>query len=153
MPDDERDSEIQRRIKGESEYPFDLSAGSLLQIDAAPCWRPGAYSDPNDSPQRFRRLVDGDPTREIWTLYEAFSNGKSSSLERLPVQYSDYAVWQRNWLQSEILERSSPTGKGNSKISPSSICQPTDRGRHIKAFRGARVPITLPQPLTESVKT
>ena len=43
-------------------------------------------------------------TRELWTLYEAFSNGKPSPLERLPVQYSDYAVWQRNWLQGDVLD-------------------------------------------------
>jgi amino acid adenylation domain-containing protein len=43
--------------------------------------------------------------REIATLYEAFARGASSPLPELAAQYSDYAVWQRAWLQGEALER------------------------------------------------
>ena len=43
-------------------------------------------------------------TQEVWTLYEAYANGRPSPLQDLPVQYADYAVWQREWLQGEVLE-------------------------------------------------
>ena len=41
---------------------------------------------------------------ELATLYEVFSDGKVSTLPSLPVQYADYAVWQREKLQGEVLE-------------------------------------------------
>jgi amino acid adenylation domain-containing protein len=43
--------------------------------------------------------------RELVTLYTAFSNGRPLPLSDLPVQYVDYAIWQREWLQGEVLER------------------------------------------------
>src|SRR4030095_14200081 len=43
--------------------------------------------------------------RELSALYQAFSKGEASPLAELPVQYADYALWQRDWLQGEVLER------------------------------------------------
>jgi acyl carrier protein len=43
--------------------------------------------------------------RELTTLYEAFAHGRSPQLSPLPVQYADFAVWQREWLQGEALDR------------------------------------------------
>jgi hypothetical protein len=42
--------------------------------------------------------------RELSVLYEAYANGKASPLPELPIQYVDYAVWQRDWLKGEVLE-------------------------------------------------
>lgn len=42
--------------------------------------------------------------RELVTLYNAFSQGQPSPLPELPIQYADFAVWQREWLQGEVLE-------------------------------------------------
>ena len=104
MPDDERDAEIQRRIKAESDCPFDLSAGLLLRSTLL---RAGdqehvlilmTHHSASDA------WSMGILTRELWTLYQAFSSCNPSPLEPLPVQYSDYAVWQRDWLQGEVLK-------------------------------------------------
>ena len=43
--------------------------------------------------------------RELGTLYQAFQQGLASPLPPLPIQYADYAVWQREWLQGEALEQ------------------------------------------------
>ena len=43
--------------------------------------------------------------RELGVLYEAFSKGQASPLAPLPIQYPDFAVWQRQWLQGEALDR------------------------------------------------
>jgi amino acid adenylation domain-containing protein len=43
--------------------------------------------------------------QEFAALYEAYSNGGSSPLTELKIQYADFAAWQRHWLQGEILER------------------------------------------------
>lgn len=134
MPMEEREPEMQRRISVEAERSFDLLTGQLLRCSllhvgdqehvlilmthhsASDAWSMGIL------------------TRETWTLYDTFSNGKPSPFERLPVQYSDYAVWQRNWLYGEVLDTSSLTGKSDSKIFPSSTCLPTDRELRVKAF-------------------
>src|SRR5215204_1338450 len=42
--------------------------------------------------------------REVTVLYQAFAKGRPSPLPELPIQYADYAVWQREWLQGEALE-------------------------------------------------
>ena len=44
--------------------------------------------------------------REVTALYEAFAAGRPSPLPELPVQYADFAVWQRSWLSGEVLEGS-----------------------------------------------
>src|SRR4029078_4681323 len=90
-------------------------------------------------------------TRELWTLYEAFSKGNSSPLEPLPVQYSDYAVWQRNWLQGGVLESQLAYWK-KSLQDLSIVNLPTDRPRKPRqSFHGARLPIALSEDLTRSV--
>ena len=43
--------------------------------------------------------------RELSALYQAYSKGEASPLSELPVQYADYAHWQRDWLRGEVLER------------------------------------------------
>ena len=151
IPDDERDFEIRRRIKVESEFPFDLSAGRLLRSTLL---RVGdeehvlilmSHHSASDA------WSMGILTREIWTLYEAFSNGKSSPFERLPVQYSDYAVWQRDWLQGEVLDTQLDYWK--KQLETLSILNlPTDRPRPPRqSYNGARVAIKLPQTLTASL--
>ena len=43
--------------------------------------------------------------RELAALYQAYSAGQSSPLAELAIQYADFAVWQREWLQGEVLEK------------------------------------------------
>src|SRR3712207_6588437 len=43
--------------------------------------------------------------RELTTLYEAYTNGEESPLAELSIQYADYAVWQRDWLRGEVLDK------------------------------------------------
>ena len=43
--------------------------------------------------------------REVATLYEAYIEGRQSPLPELAIQYADFAVWQRDYLQGEVLEQ------------------------------------------------
>ena len=68
--------------------------------------------------------------RELSALYAAFANGREPQLPALPIQYADYAVWQREWLQGEVLERSSPTGRPSLLVLTTSwSCPPIGRAR------------------------
>jgi amino acid adenylation domain-containing protein len=147
----ERDREVRHRIKAEAEWQFDFSEGLffravLLQISneqhililtthhiVADAWSMGIL------------------TKEIWTRYDAYANGKPVSLPELPVQYADYAAWQREWLQGEALEGQFSYWRKQLDSLPV-LSLPTDHPRPAKqSFHGARVPITLPQSLTTAV--
>ncbi len=77
--------------------------------------------------------------RELTALYGAFSAGRRSPLPELPIQYPDFAVWQRDWLQGEALESQLRFWRERLAGAPAHLDLPTDRPRPIvQSFRGAR---------------
>ena len=91
--------------------------------------------------------------RELTTLYNAFYSGKPSPLSELPVQYADYAFWQRTWLQGDVLERHVCYWKEHLAAAPALLELPTDRPRPtVQTFRGARKETLLSSELTEGIK-
>src|SRR5207237_6763653 len=91
-------------------------------------------------------------SRELTALYETFSTGKSSSLPELPIQYADYAVGQRQWLQGKVLETQLSYWKKQLQGVP--VLQlPTDRPRPaVQTFHGASQSLVLPRSLAEALK-
>jgi amino acid adenylation domain-containing protein len=143
--------EIRRQIRSEGERQLDFSAGLslravLLQIS----------HDQHILILTTHHIVSdawsmGILTRELWVLYEACAEGKSSALKELPVQYADYAVWQREWLQGKVLETQLSYWRKQLENLPA-LSLTTDHPRPAKqSFRGARQPITLPESLTAAV--
>ncbi len=91
--------------------------------------------------------------RELIELYEAFADNRPSMLPDLPVQYVDFAVWHREWLQGEVLDKSVSYWKEKLAGVPSLLELPTDRPRPpSQSFSGTRYPIAISQELTESLK-
>ncbi|HEX8720248.1 MAG TPA: amino acid adenylation domain-containing protein [Pyrinomonadaceae bacterium] len=81
---------------------------------------------------------------EVSALYEAFAAGRPSPLAELPVQYADYAAWQREWLQGENLERQLSYWRGRLAGAPPLMELPADRPRPAEAtHRGGRVPVRV----------
>ncbi|HVR11918.1 MAG TPA: condensation domain-containing protein, partial [Thermoanaerobaculia bacterium] len=103
LPAARREAAAARLAAAEAGRPFDLAAGPLLRTAllrlggeehvalitlhhiAGDGWSIGVLS------------------AELWTLYGAFSAGRPSPLPELPIQYPDYALWQRRWLEGETL--------------------------------------------------
>ena len=102
---EERDATAQRLIEADVARPFDLTNGPLLRVTLL------RLAERNHIAIFTMHHIISDGwsmgilIREISTLYEAFLLDKPSPLRPLPVQYADFAVWQRNWLQGEVLER------------------------------------------------
>src|ERR1041384_4658042 len=91
--------------------------------------------------------------RELIELYEACADSRPSTLPDLPVQYVDFAVWHREWLQGEVLDKSISYWKEKLAGVPSLLELPTDRPRPpSQSFSGTRHPIAISQELTESLK-
>src|SRR5439155_17394603 len=91
--------------------------------------------------------------RELAALYESFSGGTPSPLPELPVQYADFANWQRQWLQGEVLEAQLSYWKKQLDPIPPVLELPTDRPRPpVQTFQGARQSLTLDKSLSEQLK-
>ncbi len=90
--------------------------------------------------------------RELIALYTAYAAGQPSPLPELPIQYADYAHWQREWLQNEVLERLATYWKQRLSAMPSMLELPTDRPRPaIQTFQGARQTFRLSKTLSEGL--
>jgi amino acid adenylation domain-containing protein len=90
--------------------------------------------------------------RELAALYDAFSAGKPSPLDELPIQYMDFVVWQSEWLQGEVLEQH--LSYWRQKLADIPLLElPTDRPRPpVQSYRGARQSLLLPKTLTAGLK-
>jgi non-ribosomal peptide synthetase component F len=86
--------------------------------------------------------------REVAALYTAFAAGRPSPLDDLPLQYADFAVWQREWLSGEVLDRQSAAWRRLLAGAPPLLALPTDRPRPpVQSYRGGAVPVALPAGL------
>jgi amino acid adenylation domain-containing protein len=91
--------------------------------------------------------------RELVVLYKAFTVGKPSLLPELPIQYADFAYWQRQWLQGEVLETQLSYWKQQLAGEVPVLELPTDRPRPpIQRSRGAVQTFMLPKVLTKALK-
>ncbi len=91
-------------------------------------------------------------SRELASLYNSVSQGRPNPLSGLPVQYADYAVWQREWLQGEVLEKQLAYWKGQLEDVPT-LNLPTDRPRGgLAKDSGAKKTLTLPKTLIDRLK-
>ena len=90
--------------------------------------------------------------RELATIYSAFCNDLSPELPELSIQYADFAVWQRQWLQEKVLESQRAYWKRQLEGAPALLELPTDRVRpSTQSFRGAHQRFALSLELTEAL--
>jgi non-ribosomal peptide synthetase component F/acyl carrier protein len=89
-------------------------------------------------------------TRELGALYEAFAAGRGSPLGALAVQYADYALWQRGWLEGEELERQLGYWRERLSGAPAALELPVDHPRPATpSHRGATHGVSLSAALSE----
>src|SRR5262249_10550567 len=90
--------------------------------------------------------------REIRTLYAAYSVGEESPLLELPIQYADFAAWQRGWLKGETLERRMEDWRERLKDLPVLELPPDCARPAIQSFRGERCSFTRDEELSQRVQ-
>jgi amino acid adenylation domain-containing protein len=152
-PEAEREEEAQRLAKEESRRRFDLSQGPLVRIRLLQLGK-----EDHVLLMTLHHIVSdawsiGVMHHELSVLYQAFSNSKPSPLPDLPIQYADYAVWQREWLKGEELERQLSYWKKQLEGIPAVLDLPTDRPRSpVQSHRGGRQSFGLSKDLTEQLK-
>jgi Condensation domain/AMP-binding enzyme/AMP-binding enzyme C-terminal domain/Phosphopantetheine attachment site len=148
----EQEACAEEAAKQQGSESFDLANGPLLRLRLL---RFGAsehrllLSVPHITCDRWSiRLF----SHEVSTLYRAFSQGQPSPLAELPVQYADYAVWQRGWLQGEVVDNALNYWTKQLKDAP--VLQlPTDRPRPpVKTYQGDHFWFALPKELSAGVE-
>ncbi len=152
MEPDERAAREREIADSAARQPFDLEAGPLLRARLLRL-----------APEEHVLLLNvhhiasdgwsmGIIERDLSADYAAFSKGRESQLPELPIQYADYAVWQRERLQGEVLKSQLDYWKSQ-LANINTLELPTDRPRPpVASYEGAHLHFDLPAPLTEALK-
>ncbi len=151
LPQAEREIQARQFTNQEAQRPFNLSTDSLLQVKLL-------WLDETEYILllNMHHIVSdgwsiGVLIQEIAALYTAFTNNQPSPLSKLTIQYADFAYWQRQWLQGEVLEKQ--LGYWQKQLDRISILNlPTDRPRlAVQTYQGARQPLQLSKSLSEAL--
>nr|CAC01604.1 peptide synthetase [Anabaena sp. 90] len=90
--------------------------------------------------------------QELATLYNAYSIGQPANLAPLPIQYADFALWQRQWLAGDVLQNQLNYWQQQLKDAPALLSLPTDRPRPaVQTFAGAYHEFALSVELTQKL--
>ncbi|HEY0728979.1 MAG TPA: amino acid adenylation domain-containing protein, partial [Pyrinomonadaceae bacterium] len=150
----EQESVVQELSREEARRPFDLSRDLLVRATLL------ELSDEDHVVLFTMHHIISDGwsmgvfIKEVTALYEAFSENRSSPLPPLPVQYADFAVWQKEWMQGEVLERQLSYWKKQLGGSPALVRLPADRPQLAKVdHAGALLPFALAADASRSLKT
>jgi hypothetical protein len=151
LPPSTRNDEMRRLIAVEAARPFNLEAGPTFRTALL---RLGA--EEHVLLLSLHHIVTdgwsmGILVRELTVLYE--SKGTPSALPALPIQYADFAVWHRQWLQGEVLKKQLDYWRRQFDDLPSALELPTDYPRRaVQSFRGGREFISLDEKLSQELK-
>lgn len=153
LPDSRREEEVLRAAKSEAQRLFDLSRGLL--------WR-----------MRILRLGEQEHVilltlhhiiadgwslnvlmQEFLSLYGSYASGRTPALPPLPIQYADYAHWQRDWLQGDVLDAQLKYWKMSLDGAPAVLSLPTDRPRPaVEGHHGARHDFLIPADIVGQLR-
>ncbi|MEP6802068.1 MAG: amino acid adenylation domain-containing protein [Acidobacteriota bacterium] len=152
LAEPQREAAAAARIAEDAAFPFNLEKAPLLR---ATLYR----LDPREHlllVTTHHIVSDGWSMdvfmRELAAFYEELSTGKPAALPRLPIQYADFAEWQRRWLSGEVLESQLSYWKERLVRLPV-LELPTDRPRPpVQSHRGARCSLSLSNDLAEGLR-
>ena len=124
-----RQAEAERQILAEARRPFDLAVGPVLRGTLVRCGREQHVLLLNMHHIAADGWSIGVVAREVSAHYTAFAAGRTSALPPPPVQYADYAEWQRGWLQGQVLEDQLAYWRQQLSGAPGALDLPADRPR------------------------
>ncbi|MFN6483747.1 MULTISPECIES: amino acid adenylation domain-containing protein [unclassified Nostoc] len=152
LPDGEREVEVNSIINAEIEHPFDLSSGPLLRVKLLVLSKTEHILLLNMHHIICDDWSIGVLIRELGILYTAFVHNQTPLLLELPLQYADFAHWQREWLQGEVLQ-TQLTYWQKQLNGISMLHLPTDKPRPaIQSYEGATQFFELPKKLTDALE-
>ncbi|GHO56593.1 non-ribosomal peptide synthetase [Ktedonobacter robiniae] len=153
LPEREHDVAIQRIANEEMRTPFDLERDPMLRARVL-----RLNSESHVLLLTIHHIASdgwsqGILYRELSTIYTALCANQQVVLPPLPIQYADYAVWQRNWLRGETMEEEIAYWREQLAGAPELLDLPTDRTRPaVQSFAGAMYSFHLPAELADRVR-
>ena len=152
-PEREREARARQLAYDEGQQPFNLVQGPLIRATLVQMTSDDhifCFTMHHSVSDAWSTAVLLD---ELSFLYEAFVAGKPSPLPPLEIQYADYAAWQREWLQREVLEEQLSYWRGKLQGAPPLLALPTDYPRpDVQTTAAALVSIPFPRELAETLK-
>ena len=151
LPEAPREVEVKRLATAAAEWSFDLARGPLWQVTLL-----RISQNEHILLLTMHHIVTDGWSRsvllgELSALYEEFSSGKPSPLPDLPIQYADYAAWQRKWLHGETLEQLLSYWK-RQLDGAATLELPTDHPRPaVQTYRGAQHGLVLASGLAKAL--
>jgi hypothetical protein len=152
LPPGRQEAEALRIATADARQPFDLGAGPLVRATLVTL---------KDQEHRLfltmhQSIVDGVSVYqilpvEVTSLYEAFSAGKPSPLPELPVQYADFAYWNRSRLEAEVRDGQRAYWRKQLGGQVETLRWPAERPR-FRSFRGSIQPFEVSEALTAELK-
>lgn len=145
-PTIDQEVEVQHCAVDAARHRFDLTNGPLIYI--------GLLRLAADNHALFislHHIISDEWSNDIFwkelrTAYESIINGRTPTLAELPVQYADYAYWQRQWLNESLIQKQLAYWKMQLAGEQSLIQLPTDRPRPVaQSYRGAMRSVMLPE--------
>jgi amino acid adenylation domain-containing protein len=153
FPEEERDAHAQRWTEQTAQHSFDLAGGPLLRTMLL------RLSEQEHIMVLVMHHIISDEwslrifVGELGALYEVFSAGRPSPLPDLPIQYGDFAHWQRQWQQGEVLENHLAYWKHHLAGAPPVLALPTDHPRPaMQSFCGASQSFSLAPNLSDALQ-
>ncbi len=153
LPQNQQEGEVQRLATQEAQQPFNLSKLPLIRATLLQ-----QAQEEHILLITFHHIIfDGWSMgvfiQELAALYQAFSTGQPNPLPELPIQYTDFAQWQRQRFQGERLQSQLAYWKQQLGDELPVLKLPTDRPRGaIQTFRGAKEVLILPRTLSDALK-
>ena len=149
----ERDAKVQRLVLDEAARPFDLTHGPMIRAGVL------RLDDTHHVVMLTLHHIVSDGwslgvlIHEVSQLYAAHVAGVPSGLPELPIQYTDFAHWQRRWLSGDVLQRQLAHWVQTLADPPPPLQLATDRPRAaVQTFRGAREHFTLSARVTQALQ-
>ncbi|NNC00087.1 amino acid adenylation domain-containing protein, partial [Corallococcus exiguus] len=154
VPEAQREPEARFQVEQEMRRPFDLRTGPLIRTLLFKL-----AEHEHVLVVTLHHIVSdgwslGVLVREVTALYAAFSAGQPSPLPALPVQYADFADWQRRTLSGETLRQEMAYWESKLSGAPAVLELPTDFPRPaVRSTSGATFGFTLSRELTEALRS
>jgi amino acid adenylation domain-containing protein len=153
LSEHEQSATVNRISAAEAGRPFDLSLGPLIRGELLQL----ADDEYILLITQHHIISDGWSiglfVQELGAIYAAFSRGLPDPLPELAVQYADYAVWQRQWLQGEALATQIDFWRDHLTGAPELLELPADRPRPaLQSYAGGRIELEIPAELTAGLR-
>ncbi|PMB37655.1 non-ribosomal peptide synthetase, partial [Fischerella thermalis CCMEE 5319] len=146
-------AEVKKLAYQEAQQPFDLSSDLLLRVKLLQL-----NAEEHILLFTMHHIVSdewsiGVLVNELATLYQAFCDGRPSPLPELPIQYGDFAIWQQEYLQGEVLRLQKTYWKQQLGGSLPVLQLPTDCPRPaVQSYKGKKHCFTVSKSLTTALK-